>query len=331
MKNVTTIACFLMSLAASGQAINSFREIVSPIDEMMLANGNYLFVYDLHFAPLKPHSDLMGLKGGVKKMTQTITVTKDNLYDYVYSNGEYIDTVYFTQAGNVSQIKYYVNAESILSFGGSSVVVTYDDNNRINDMREYSLTNIYDKMVNRMDVTQYTYSADGKLQSEIYNMYNQEDDKWVMVESFKDQLEMGYYYDAQGRLSMAKKFLLNGDFHYNSHGMLSKIVDGGITTGEFNYDDNDRLSHYYTFMVDDGLEESTNYRCDVQLTRNDKGDIVRAVKTQSECNDIWRIVKKGLPKTFVVSYVYDNKGNWTKATLKRGNITVATIKRSFVY
>ena len=67
------------------------------------------------------------------------------------------------------------------------------------------------------------------------------------------------------------------------------------------------------------------------MTRNDKGDIVRAVKTQSECNDIWRIVKKGLPKTFVVSYVYDNKGNWTKATLKRGNITVATIKRSFVY
>lgn len=327
-KCVSILICSFICLSANGQAMNMFREFISPIDNIMMETGHYLNTFDLYIAPLKTHKDLMCLKGDVKKMTQTISIKKD---EFCMSVGTYIDTVYFTPVGNVSKVKCFVSAQSILSFGPESVVVNYDKSGRLESMYKYGIEQCYDEMVNRIDETRFVYSNDGKLQSEIYNMYDEKDGKVKMVESFKDYVEMTYLYDANGNLSLGKRKMLNGEMQYNEHGMLSKIIDNGVVTADLKYDANDHLSTFYSLYVEDEMDESFNYRYDIKLARNDKGDVESAVKTRSRCNRYWKIIKKGLPKTYVVNYVYDSYGNWTKATLMRGKVTIATISRSFVY
>lgn len=326
------VVCALISVSAHCQAMNLFRDFVAPFDNMMISTGFYLNTYDLYTAPLKTHKDLMGLKGDVKKMTQVVTI---NNYDdnISFTKGIHIDTVYFNPSGNVTKFNYFVNSEAVLAFAPESVEVFYDENGRLKSMYKYSIVQVYNDMVNRIDETRFVYSNDGKLQNEIYNMYNEKDGKREMVESFRDQVEATYLYDAQGVLSVAKRNMLNGELMYNEDGMLSDIVSEGVKSNTYKYYDDDRLMSAMILDTEPSMDDidDLRYRYDISFTRNDKGDVTRVVKTKSRCNKYWRISKKGLPKTYVINYVYDSYGNWTKATLTKGKINLLTITRSFVY
>ncbi len=321
--------CICSSLNGNAQAIVLLRDVIAPVEDMMISNGFYLNVYDLRVAPNKPKSEMMSLKGNPKKMVQKVVV---NQYFGCKDKGTYPDTVYYTPEGNIARLCIPAIKASGMETGPERVEISYFADGKINSMYRFSRSQFADGFKDRKDITRYEYNNKGDLVKEVFNMYMLEAGNWEQQSSFIDQVDMSYDYNAEGILESAHEQIFEGLLYYNKNGLLSKISRNGYSPDYvYTYDANDRLATFSAMVEEDGMDETDYYKLDVKITRNENGEIVSCVRTQHTCNSKWVITRKGTPKTYKVAYTHDAQGNWTKATITRGQIVMATITRTFTY
>lgn len=321
-------ACSSLDCCAQGIAL--FSDVVSPVDQLMIADGHFMNTVDLRFAPLRDQRTMMHLQGAPRKMVQKLVVNK---LVGIKDKGVYPDTVYFTPDCNISCIAVPPIKASGLDSGPERVEVTYAATGKIDHMTRYSKPQFADGYKDRKDITTYVYDNNGKLLKEVFNMYSLEGGKWQQEQSFKDQVDIAYGYNAQGELESAEANALQGLVFYNPKGLITKISqeDGYKPKYVYTYDEQDRMSCYTGYVVEEGMDETEYFKDVVTLTRNIQGDITSCVKTRHTCNSKWNVIRKGLPKTYKVAYTRDAQGNWTRATITQGKTVVATINRNFTY
>lgn len=318
------------SADASAQGIALFSDVVSPVDQLMIADGYFMNTVDLRFAPQRDQRTMMHLQGSPRKMVQKVVM---NRLVGVKDKGVYPDTVYFTPDCNISRIAVPAFKAGGLDMAPERVEVTYTANGKIDYMTRFSKSQFSYGFKDRKDITRYVYDNNGNLLKEVFNMYMLEGGKWQQQQSFKDQVDIAYGYNAQGELETAEANALQGLVFYNAKGLITKISreDGYEPKYIYTYDEYDRMSGFTGYVEEDGVDDTEYFKDMVTFTRDIHGDITSCVKTRHTCNSKWRVTRKGLPKTYKVAYTRDAQGNWTRATITQGKLVVATITRVFTY
>lgn len=322
--------CVCSSVECNAQGMSLLSDVVSPVDQLMISDGQYMNTVDLHFAPFRDQRTIMHIQGSPVKMVQKLVVNK---IIGVKDKGVYPDTVYFTPECNIKTLAIPAIKAIGLQSGPERVEIQYAANGKISNMTRFSRPEFADGFKDRKDVTTYVYDNKGNLLKEVFNMYMPVGGKWEMEPSFKDQVEMSYGYNAQGELETAEANALNGLIFYNPKALITKISqeDGYSPRHVYAYDEYDRISGVTAYIEEEGEDDTAYYKDLVSFTRNIQGDITACVKTRHTCNSKWKITRKGQPKTYKVTYKRDAQGNWTTATITQGKVAVATITRDFTY
>ncbi len=313
---------------ASSQAMTLIREVISPIDNLMLDNGYYLSVYDFHIAPNKLPNDILSLKNSPKSMQQKMVLKKDFLSK---GAGTYTFKVTYNDAGNIESVIMPEHTISGVKNYEQKAIIDYMDG-RIGTMAIFSKIETMDGVQDRADQTQYAYDAQWRLTKEIFNMYTPgKDGKWHKEEGFADQVDFAYNYDANGKLVSAKVNALEGNVYYNDKGLLSHINENGTTTFSYAYDANDHITTATSQITQEDYNGPSYFKTTTTFVRNEQGDITKATVTKNKCNRRWVTTRKGTPSAYSIAYTYDSQGNWTNANITKGKVVIATITRAFTY
>lgn len=316
------------SLMANAQAMTLVREVIAPIDNLMLDNGYYMSVYDFHIAPNKQPKDMLRLKKSPKSMVQKMVLRTDL---NTKGAGSYTYEVTYNANGNIDRVIMPEQTIGGIKNYEQKAIVDYMDN-RIGTMALFTKIETMDGVQDRADQTQYAYDAEWRLTKEIFNMYTPgTDGKWHKEENFADQVDFAYSYDSKGMLSSAKVNALEGTVFYNSKGLLSHIVENGINTFQYTYDADDHIITATSQITQDDYNGPAYFKTVKSFVRNAQGDITKVTETRNKCNRRWVITRKGTPITYSIAYTYDAEGNWTKATITKGKALIATLTRSFTY
>ena len=333
MKFFIPLIFILMSVGTSiqgyAQAMTVIRDVLRPVENLMIDDGYFLSVYDHHIAPNKMPNELLGLKNNPKSMEQKLVVKRD--WGSI-SAGTFVHQVTFTPNGSISTITVPAQMVNGMQNDEEKVEIEYFQDGKFATLLKFSKVSTINGVENRADQTQYGYNRAGLLVKEVYNMYTPgPDNKWHKAPSFADKEDYVYTYDAEGRLLTAKVDALNGMTYYNERGLLSKIKKDGYIAYEFEYDAADGLTYALSKTHDEGPDEDEPIAIETTFTRNAQGDAVKVTKARHICNSRWLPIRKGTPKTYTIAYTYDAQGNWTKATISQAKSIIATITRTFTY
>ena len=236
MNKIAPFIAFLMWMSTCftghAQAMTVIRDVLHPVDNLMIDDGYFLSVYDHHIAPNKMPNELLGLKNNPKSMEQKLVVKRD--WGSI-SAGTFVHQVTFTPNGSISTITVPAQMVNGMQNYEEKVEIEYFQDGKFATLLKFSKVSTINGVENRADQTQYGYNRAGLLVKEVYNMYTPgPDNKWHKEPSFADKEDYVYTYDAEGRLLTAKVDALNGEAQYNERGYLSKIKKTGILPTNLN-------------------------------------------------------------------------------------------------
>lgn len=315
------------SLKVSAQAINVLREAVFPIDNMFLSDGYYMSAYDFHFAPMEPHMRLMGVNGNPKSMIQNMDVKVDRMG---FNIGQTADTIMFNGSGGIAEMYSKFTYDDV-TYYPNRVALKYNPDGSVDEFNRYTIEETYTGPQERYDNTKLVY-AGGKLVQEKYTMYNRvtPSGEWEISSSFNNEIEFEYFYREE-KLASARLKDFDHKLHYNSDGLLHYVGSSTFKLYSYVYDAEQHIVEMTSHITDEGMDEVNYYKRVVVLTRNNNGDIIKVVDTRNPCTSKWVVKRKGRPVTTLVSYTYDEHGNWTQATITRGKKVLVKIKRKYTY
>lgn len=284
--------------------------------------------YDWRFEPFKTDKQRGNLKDNVYKVVTDIIDKTGRGY------GENItDTIYYDIKGNITKIvALHKSFNPNNHLHPDTYVFEYDDKGLLKYVR-YTESETMEGNNWRAHVYSMERNQQGKITKEIYRAYSQESkDKWKEFTS-GDGVNWTFDYDVNGNLVSGKGWL--GMALTYKNGQLVKMQEGSHKPVTYTYDATGRLTSFKSFMMD-GMDEVYYQEESSVLTYNEKGDIVKAVNANWDCNNKWQRRKINYSTTYSATYTYDDKGNWTKAVVysqsgKEPRRVAFTITRTITY
>jgi hypothetical protein len=308
-KRLFLLLSILMGFAAQGAAQN---DVLS-----WLLFGNTIRTFDIHHvAPLLTDAQRAGLRDQVVKI----------VFDKTGDDMDRHDTIYYNSQGYITRI--VSRNESFFRGKRLKPTVmecTFTAEGRPLSMTEtaYSLNYAGEEHVEVMKSVRSFIYENGKLVSEYDKAYTMEKGKWKeFLASMHTEPVWKYSYDANGQLATTKgEYWCREGAGYNSQGWLIGDQSKKTFHGQrFAWDavHNRYLSVSAKTQEEDMDGEMIFSEVSTNFTYNDKGDIVKAVTYYYNLNSRGTRVGKPNVHTRTISYVYDAKGNWTKATIREG-------------
>lgn len=267
--------------------------------------------YCWYFEPLKTDVERGQLKGQVTKIVSNITDNTGRGF-----GTHFTDTTYYNTQGNITKVvalkKDEFNPQN--KFRPDVYNYQYNEQGQITNWTLFSETDNMDGHHLTKHVHDIIRDNQGHATQEIYRAYSQKGNQW---EEFTtgDGVNRTFAYDANGNLVSGKMYYPTYDLTYKNGQIVKMQPEGDINPITYTYDAAGRLTTFKSYSID-GMDEAEYYENNVTLTYNEKGDIIKAVKTTWVCNSKWVRRKVIDSETYTMTYTYDPQGNWTKAIVK---------------
>lgn len=268
--------------------------------------------YCWYFEPLKTDVERGQLKGQVTKIVSNITDHTGRGF-----GTHFTDTTYYNAQGNIIKVvalkKDEFNPKN--KFRPDVYNYQYNEQEKLTNWTLFSETDNMDGHHLTKHVHDIIRDNQGHATQEIYRAYSQKGNQW---EEFTtgDGVNRTFAYDADGNLISGKMYYPTYDLTYkNGQIVMMKPEDTTVKPITYTYDAAGHLTAFKYFMID-GMDEEMYFENAVTLTYNEKGDIIKAVKTTWVCNSKWVRRKVIDSETYTMTYTYDPQGNWTKAIVK---------------
>lgn len=293
--------------------------ITNPIVEYSPARDGGV-VYDKHFGPLLSDAQFMGMKGIVKQIIQKRNVKSDM---FVMMNPS--DTLRFDQKGRLLSIcsaKKDPYSPQV-KFPPTRQIYRYKGDRCLGyTLEEWSENAMSNRPLMKRVIISFEYDQRGRLWKEWEKVYFEEPDGKIReaLEGFTKDPQFIMEYDAGGHpISMLSS---NGGSKqcakYNDKGKLTQwFFDDNPDSKpiEYNYDTQGHLIGIKKFSID-GMDEEENYEQNTTITYNAQGDMIKISATTWLCNTKWVRIRRLYTNTTLVTYTYDQQGNWTHAAFK---------------
>lgn len=327
MKKVTLI--FLTVSLISMFSLNSMAQTTYFETNNFLLNyftSTGSFAYNWHYEPLKTDIERGHLKGNPQKIVTSITDNTGRGY-----GTNFTDTTYYNAQGNITKVvalkKDIFNPKNI--FQPDKYTYEYTKKGVLKE--NMKLTQVETKDGKKWQAHIYSMQHDnrGNITKERYQAFSKEGKDW---EKYGDQETWSFTYDANGILSGG---MFNNMKLTYKNGQLVKMQEGTSKPIIYTYDQQGYLNSFKLFIVD-GMDIEEYIETAITLTYNEKGDIIKAVKSIWDCNSKWVRRRPIQSETFTIVYDYDSKGNWTKAVVyskmgKQPRQTSFVIERNIQY
>jgi hypothetical protein len=267
--------------------------------------------YCWYFEHLKTDVERGQLKGQVTKIVSNITDNTGRGF-----GTHFTDTTYYNTQGNITKVvalkKDEFNPQN--KFRPDVYNYQYNEQGQITNWTLFSETDNMDGHHLTKHVHDIIRDNQGHATQEIYRAYSQKGNQW---EEFTtgDGVNRTFAYDANGNLVSGKMYYPTYDLTYKNGQIVKMQPEGDINPITYTYDAAGRLTTFKSYSID-GMDEAEYYENNVTLTYNEKGDIIKAVKTTWVCNSKWVRRKVIDSETYTMTYTYDSQGNWTKAIVK---------------
>lgn len=307
---------------------------INPILTTSTARDGHI-AFDNYMAPLKNGSELMNLRGKVRKIIQKSCLQSD----YVPMNT--IDTIRLNSKGQFVQIRSPKSNEYHPDWKFPATVYRfhYKDGQLLGfTFQEGTDNSEWDRPRLHRDVWTCKYDDKGRLWQEWEKVYFEEKNG-EMKEShhaFTKDPQFVMEYDLEGRPDAAT---VGSDerLKYDSNGRLTLWMymnSPETKASEFKYDQQGRLSGTKYYSID-GMDEAEYYELNSTITYNEQGDIAKIVTTSWLCNSKWVRKRKDLIRTTNYTYTYDQQGNWTRVNvseIQQGRpVSLGHIERTISY
>ena len=308
-------------------------DVTNPIIQYSPARDGGV-VYD----PLQSDAQFMSLRGQVRQIIQKRNVESDM---FVMMNPS--DTLRFDRKGRLlsicsakkdpysPQVKF-PPTRSIYRYQGEHCSgYTFE---------EWSENASSNRPLMKRVITSFEYDQRGRLWKEWEKVYFEEPDGKIReaLEGFTKDPQFILEYDAEGH-PISALFSRGGSklrAKYNAQGKLTQISDEepGSKPIEYSYDTQGRLTGIKSFMID-GMDEVENYEKNTTITYNAQGDMIKISAATWLCNTKWVRIRRLYTNTTLVTYTYDQQGNWIRAAIKEqenGRVTPrGAIERQITY
>lgn len=265
--------------------------------------------YDWHFMPTKTDWQRMNLKGRVRTIGEYHN-SKSSL-----TGGEWTDTIRFNQDGLIEAIiapkKDPFNPN--IKFKNTIVNVSYDNGKPIRLIKGEDV-----EMMNgieyRVKVINFGYTDRGELLTETNQYFTNKTGK-LKVDSWQPTgSNWKYSYNIDNQIATGT----TGDGADNAiykNGLLVdwKYAESNLKPTHFTYDANGLIVAISRFWCEESCAE-TYY----QITRNEKGDIIKVISRDYKTNSKgtrYPNQKPRIGENYTVTYTYDAHNNWTKAVV----------------
>jgi len=284
--------------------------------------------YDWRYEPQKTDYERGQLKGKPLKIVTNITDNTGRGF-----GTHFTDTTYYNAQGNITKVvalkKDEFNPKNI--FEPDVYIYEYTDKNILKQWVNYSQVEMMNGKEWRANVHIMTQDNRGNIIKEQYQACSKNGNQW---EKFSDTEPWTFTYDANGVLTGGMFNTLNMKLTYKN-GQLVKMQEGTSKPVTYTYDLAGNLTSIKYFMID-GMDIEEYIENAVTLTYNEKGEIVKAVKTIWECTSKWVRRRALQSETFTITYTYDLYDNWTKAVAyskmgKQPRNTAFVLERSLDY
>lgn len=307
---------------------------INPILSTSTARDGHI-CFDTYLAPLQTGSELMNLRGKVKRIIQTSNVKSD----FLPMNT--IDTIRFNKQGQFRKISSPKSSEFYpqWKFPATIYVFRYKEGKLDSfTFHEGTENGDWDHPRLHCDVWSYEYDQKGRLWKEWTKVYFEGKDGKLHEshEGFTKDPQFVMEYDLEGRPDAAT---VNSEerLKYDANGRLSLWMymnNPNIKASEFKYDQQGRLSGTKYYSID-GMDEEEYYELNSAITYNEQGDIAKIVTTTWLCNSKWTHLRKVTSRTTNYLYTYDQQGNWTRVKvneIERGRpVSLGHIDRTISY
>ena len=284
--------------------------------------------YDWRFEPQKTDYERGQLKGSPVKIVTNITDNTGRGF-----GTHFTDTTYYNPQGNITKVvalkKDEFNPKNI--FQPDVYTYEYTEKGVLKQYVNYSQVETRDGKEWRANVHIMPQDNRGNIMKEQYQALSHNGKEW---EKFSDTEPWTFTYDTNGKLIGGMFNTLNMKLTYKN-GQLVQMQEGTSKPATYTYDLAGHLTSFKYFMID-GMDIEEYFENGVTLTYNEKGNIVKAVKTTWECTSKWVRRKALQSETYTMTYTYDPQGNWTKVVVnsktgKQPSQKAFIIERSIEY
>lgn len=288
---------------------------INPILSYSTARDGHI-AFDTFFAPLQTGTKQMNLRGQVSQVIQKINIKSD------FSFGHTTDTIRFNRKGGFTSIS---SPKVDQMNPGKKYPATVYSFNYKGDIctgyvfREWNDNANFDHSIEHRDVITYEYDQKGRLSKQWQKVYFEEKDGKLheALQGFTKDPMLAMEYNLEGQPDAAS---VGSDerVKYDAQGRLTLWMymnNSEVKASEFLYNGQGRLSatKYYSL---DGMDEVEYIETSSIITYNEKGDISKITTTSWTCNNKWVHVHRLSSTITNYTYFYDQKGNWTRVTIK---------------